>query len=111
MEESKEIWFSTNYSIPEECSREYMLKSIIGKGQYGSVYEACKNSNCNFVIRITNARTEVDKKDFYREAYISALMGTNNVGPLVYRYWICDWSKHGGTDIGMILMDRLDITL
>lgn len=106
-----EKWFGTNTDIPGECSREFILKSFISAGDYGKVYEACKNSNCNFVVKVVDLPDEDSQENFYQEAYISALMGTKDVGPLVYKYWICEWEKHGGKDLGMILMDRLDITL
>ena len=105
-------WKGSRYTVPKACSRDFELKKMLGAGSYGEVYNACKESDCSYAVKVIPINGGVTPDDFYEEVKISTLMGNEGVGSKVYMSWICEWKDHGGPyNLGMMFMDKLDITL
>lgn len=68
----------------------------VGKGSYGQVYVACKNTDCNYVVKIQKA----DHHFFSRSTSFTRI--TNTV-PKIFASWTCK-------NIGYIVMEKLTST-
>lgn len=81
--------------------------SHIEKGSYGSVYRACRNSNCDFVGKLIELDFRYAPKYvwniFKGEALISEKAGDLGVGVPIYSYFLCNEGK-----TGVLIMERMD---
>lgn len=107
------IYLLTNYHIQEKCIKQYEninIKKELGKGNFGTVYEICKNKDdCKYVMKIIplevyipSDRCVLDEPDTHESCLIysvddfnkevkNTLIASNlNIGPKLYSSWICD---------------------
>ncbi len=106
--EEKEVFIGTQYKTKKACLKNFIVKQELGEGKYATIYEACMNETCPYVLKIMSLKTPVSKDYFKDECKLSKLFGQLKIGPAVYNCWTCD---NQGLNLGFIHMDRLDITL
>ena len=83
------------------CSGVYAIveDKVRGSGKYGTVYEACCGSNCDFVAKWQPGSDEVIK-----EAKLQNIAARNGLAPVIRDVWKCDLSGI------IIIMDALRTT-
>lgn len=97
---------------PELDCNKYLdfqiTKKLLGKGTYGSVYEACKAAECKankyeYVGKVVELGEDaVPIHRFLVEAVIAKFAGDKGFGAPVANFFVCDQGKRG-----VILMKRL----
>ncbi len=86
------------------CLRGYELVKLLGEGDFGKVYEACK-PDCIYAMKIVEARDKEAQKNFTFEARLPAeILKDTGIAAKTYGWWICD--KHG-----YIVTAKYDISL
>ena len=70
----------------------------IGKGSYGQVYVTCKDTDCNYVIKIQNA-----DHHFFQEVRALQELQITNAVPKIFASWTCK-------NVGYIVMEKLTST-
>lgn len=91
---------SVNLLAPEDCEQNEIWQKMesVGKGSYGQVYVACKDEDCNYVVKIQNA----DNHFFQEVRALQELQITNTV-PKIFASWTCK-------NVGYIVMEKLTST-
>lgn len=83
--------------IVEICDEtEWKKGEYINKGANGQVYVACRNGDCNYVMKIQEFNTS-----FYTEVQALVELQKTGVVPIIYAAWTC-------RDKGYIIMEKLD---
>lgn len=89
--------------IRKKCETNYLLKknstTIFDVGAYGSISEACLNSDCKYVVKLIPLSHEKIYKTFLREALIAPIMAKHGIGPKIHDIFIC-------LNAGYIIMDK-----
>jgi len=89
--------------IRKKCETNYLLKknstTIFDIGAYGSISEACLNSECKYVVKLIPLSHEKIYKTFLREALIAPIMAKHGIGPKIHDIFVC-------LNAGYIIMDR-----
>lgn len=80
-----------------------------GKGQYGTVYGACKNKKCSYVMKVIKFKRPHDEISFDREIEIQNLAADADLSPKVEDSWKCQEPRE--SPVGVIIMRALDITV
>ena len=91
--------------IKTECLKGYQIKQLLGKGTYGSVYNACLDDDCTFAVKFMNTDTQTRKDTFFREGPVTKEFSENGIGPKYYGHWLCD------NNIGIIVTEQWDGSL
>lgn len=89
-DKSSKIIVPDNFvKLAEDCKKndEWITKELLGEGQYGQAYAACKADNdkeCNYVLKV-----QTDNRDFNLE--VSALTDLQGweYAPKMYAAWKC----------------------
>jgi predicted Ser/Thr protein kinase len=73
--------------IAEDCAQNnvWKQKKILGQGKYGSVYEACRVGNCDYVLK-----TQKDDQDFRIEVKALEDLQRTKIVPKLYAAWTCN---------------------
>jgi hypothetical protein len=99
------VGLSKIYSATDDCKFEWEIKSMVGKGVGGTAYSSCCNSRCTHVMKVEEGMKFPKKREkFMEEARLSLLFGEAGIGPDII-------SEYIGENIGIIIMEKLDITL
>lgn len=116
-----------------KCLNGYRLQDMIGQGQSGIVYSACKNHNCNTAIKILFFDVPTPSEDcnikdpnvepgdclctsieeFKEEVEIMASISKLGIGPKLIGWWICSDvynERLGKISAGFIAMEKWGIT-
>ena len=56
-------YYPINFLDRNDCEKKVKLGKKIGRGAYGSVYEACRNGDCHFIVKVI-----VYKKEYYENS-------------------------------------------
>lgn len=112
------IFIYTNYTIPEECIKQYESLNIgsqLGEGVSGIVYNACIINDCNYILKIVPLRKHDKYTEFKKECKYSKLASDLNIGPKLIKSWICEnvksLEKKDTIKMGFILMEKMTYTL
>jgi hypothetical protein len=83
--------------IADDCAQNdvWEQKKLLGQGNYGASYEACRAGNCNYVLK-----TQKDDKDFHVEVDALSELQKTKVVPTLYAAWSCK-------GIGYLVIDKL----
>jgi len=78
-----------------------------GKGQYGTVYGACRRSRCGYVMKVIIFGKRTTEAAFNKEVSMQTLLAEHHITIPVQDSWKCRKS----TKLGVIIMESLDITV
>ena len=109
--------------INEKCLKGIEIKDFLGNGRTASVYKIIDKNldqTIDYVVKIINLDASKDDYNsnnykeiikekyinFNKEAEISKLFSGFNIGPKIYKYWICN-----DINIGIIITEKWDTTL
>lgn len=81
--------------------------SLIGKGQFGTVYGACKHSVCKYVMKVIPLTQKSPVSVFNKEVEIQNELASHGLSIPVEDSWKCK-EPH---KIGIIIMKVLDLTV
>ena len=72
--------------LVEECEQldDWETNELLGQGEYGSVYVACRARNCNYVLKI-----QEDNAEFRTEVKALHELQKTKVVPKLYAAWTC----------------------
>ena len=121
-------YFTIDSIDRNECEQLIEKGKRIGSGVYGTVYEACKNGDCRFIIKVITYKEdryknsgeieqlseEYIKNNWKKEVYTHTQMNQCQekymtcFSPLIYDAWYC--KKNNETDF-IILMEKYDGSL
>jgi hypothetical protein len=87
----------------------FNLKHRLGKGTYGSVYEACRAKDCRYVAKIIKLNNKMDISIFWVEVLAQRKGAMEGFAPYVHRAFTCVRKLHGY--YGVIIMDRVGSSL
>lgn len=109
----------------EKLLKEYKIQNKLGKGAYGDVYSACKNENCNFVLKTMEfCKTKYEeigasklsyeyrfnqwKKEIKNHLQIIECQNNYKVCfvPKVFDAWFCNLDN--GDAVFYIIMEKFD---
>src|SRR5438128_434417 len=93
-------WISSNYCAPKKClenlillGKELKIGKEIGEGGYGTVFDACYNSECNYVIKIIDLKAakedSIYQYNFNTEISLTIKASENNIAPLFKKSFVC----------------------
>jgi predicted Ser/Thr protein kinase len=84
-------------TIVEDCLKnaEWTTKNLLGEGEYGKAYIACKSDDCNYILKVQRAN-----EDFYTEVEALTKLDGKNVSPKIFASWTCN-------GIGYYVMEKL----
>lgn len=91
----KTIYYSAN-----KCQK-WDVTSYKTKGGFGSVYQACCETDCNYIIKEI---FPVDSDSFKNEVKIHRKLSKKQIAPKIYDAWMDD-------NNGFIVMDKMTTTL
>lgn len=95
----------TVYHSADKCQQPWNKTAYISKGAYGSIYQACCDTDCKYVIKEINLNLSYgDEEQFENEVKNHTKLAMKGISPKIYDAWIND-------KMGFIVMDRLRITL
>lgn len=106
-------YIGTNLSTPDDCVREYNIKSMIEKGNFGTVYDDCdKGGNCKYALKVIELPTDFGN-DFDTEVEITKKASELGIGPGYINSWKRDGTSksHDYIIMGFILTEKYDGTL
>lgn len=109
--------------INESCLKGIEIKDFLGNGTTASVYKIIDKNldkTIDYVVKLINLDASKDDYNsnnykeiikekyinFNKEAEISLLFSSFNIGPKIYKYWICN-----DINIGVIITEKWDTTL
>lgn len=91
----------------DDCERNYKKGKLLGRGEQGSAYEVNYNKMSDaskpMVLKISNLDNKEKIEAWKKEAHIAYTLGESDIGPKIYKVWICN--KDGVK--GYIIMDRM----
>jgi len=92
------------------CFNTYDLEKIIGKGAFGTVYNACQKKNCEYVVKLQNITDDWYKKIFDMEVNVMNQLMNNKYGGVELLYHaICDGiCGSNKIKIGLMILDKWD---
>jgi serine/threonine protein kinase len=109
----------------EKLLKEYKIQNKLGQGAYGKVYSACKNENCNFVLKTMEfCKRKYDEIGASKLSYeyrfnqwkkeiknhLQIIECQNNYKfrfvPVVFDAWFCN--EVNGYAVFYIIMERFD---
>ena len=91
-------------NIKEICQNQppgWERKQKIGSGSAGVVYMICKLDNCNYVLKIQNIRTRLEKKAFANEVLALTELKDSGAVAKIETAWTC-------RDIGYIILEKVN---
>lgn len=89
---AKVTWIPVLSPKKESCMREWKQMEELGRGCCGSVYEACKGSDCEYVLKISELGTDNHKlQQFKRDAHFLKELQSTDLVPRIYGTWICGY--------------------
>ena len=91
---------SVNLFVPEDCKQNDIWQKMesVGKGSYGEVYIVCKDTNCNYVVKIQNA-----EQHFFQEVRALQELQSTDAVPKLFAAWTCK-------KLGYIVIEKLTST-
>ena len=90
-------------NIKEICQNQppgWERRQKIGSGSAGVVYMICKLDNCNYVLKIQNIRTRIEKKAFANEVLALTELKDSGAVAKIETAWTC-------RDKGYIIMEKV----
>jgi len=123
-----------DYHCSMDCLRGFELQDLLGRGQWGTVYSACRDHDCNVAIKfvalekpiptedcdIRDSQTDLGdcgcttEDEFIQEAEKSEILSSLGIGPEIYGWWICEDvynDVQGQVRVGAIAMEKFGISL
>jgi serine/threonine protein kinase len=94
-------YLPVKYSDVESCMNNWEKKSQLGKGCFGSVFEACKDKTCGYIMKISNIADQYRFDTFQREQYFLNKLNSSEISPKIYDSWICN-------ENGYIVLEKWD---
>lgn len=85
------------------CLKKYELKSLLGRGAFGSVFRACKNDICDIAVKVLIITTV---NMFQNEVNSMKLLNTYDLGPKFLGACVDSY-----LNVGVIFMEAWDATL
>lgn len=89
--------------IKKDCKIKYTINKKKGKrfdiGAFGSISEACLNSNCDYIVKLIPLSNPRIEQTFKRETLLGPFMNKKGIGPKIYDIYQC-------LDAGFIIMDK-----
>lgn len=116
LEPAKAGFVSLDGYLYKNCEQgfRWMANNRLGEGSHGSVYTACRGSDCNFVAKVATK----DLRDHHNETRILSVLKEQDVAPAFHESFTCQRMAKRKTsgrliadDVGVIIMDKLDGTL
>lgn len=94
--------------IPIKCIHRHQggkwdIGDLQGEGSYGQVYEACRDEECDHVMKIMRFK---NKASFLLEVRTQEEAADVGIAVPIVDHWICS-----GTSQGIMVMPRLEITV
>jgi serine/threonine protein kinase len=90
---------------------DYKLDHKIGQGSEGTVYLACCDNYCDYIIKFydfSNPDQVITPAFFEKEVQDLLLISELNIGPKIYGAGIFEYE---GNDFGIIVMEHFEVTL
>lgn len=123
-----QLYITSNSLNRSDCEKQYKTVKTLGKGVYRTIYEACRNNNCEYILKViifdkekyllSGSNDMLSKNTFmknWKEEVINhaIIMNCENkynvsssIAPTLYDAWYCD-EKDGNT-IFYILMEKYE---
>lgn len=118
------FFIDSQFCTYDECMKKGNLSKImdhIGKGTFGSVYQVCRDKECDYVMKLimievgdTETIEYTSKENFMKEIDVTTKASDYGISPKAYSWWICPvYSKQYREEVqgGFIVMDKWDMTL
>lgn len=80
------------------------LKHKLAEGGFGSVYDACMEDSCNYVIKMQSIKRPSRKTIFNNEVSFNARFNAKGIGPKMIARWECE-------GMGFMIMEKWDTDL
>jgi Protein kinase domain len=87
----------------EHRPADFRYGSQIGRGSFGSVHEACRDTNCQFVLKISFFSDDFDREVAEREIAVMRQMNNTGLIAKLLKWKIC-------SDRAMMLMEKLNMS-
>ena len=83
------------------CVRDYRAVVKLGKGAFGTVWQACKAEDCNYAIKVQPVGTREEERFLRSEALLLEELGRLEISPRLVSSKVC-------TGQGFLVQERMD---
>jgi hypothetical protein len=90
------------YSDTDMCVESWIRQRELGRGCFGSVFQACKSDNeCNYVLKVSDISNQHRYEMFQRDQHFLFLLNGKGIAPEIYDAYVCN-------EFGHVVMDKWD---
>lgn len=103
---AKHVWLgvtSSELDCWDQKFSGYNIGQAIGKGSFGTVHEACRQSNCRYVLKISYFEDAYDREVAAREIAVMQQLNDSGITARLINAKMC-------SDKALMLMERYDMS-
>jgi serine/threonine protein kinase len=91
------------YNKENNIGAGFQIKQQIGKGSFGAVHAACKDVNCQYVLKVSYFTDDFDREVAAREIAVMQQLNDSGVTVKLLRHQMCP-------DKALMVMERFDMS-
>jgi hypothetical protein len=115
-------YYTSNFCTKKSCLKEWELKKKVGAGLFGTVYDACLNDDCKYVIKIQLLNRK-NRRNFDKEILMSKIASQSGLSPEFKDSFVCeietqeidendkDVVREEFTHLGFIISEKYDTSV
>lgn len=106
----KPIEFPVEGVDRKACMRKYIAQVGVklGEGKHGAIVPACKDTNCKYVLKISDEIEDAQKEVFFLKLLQNEKLNGEPMVPMLFDNWLCSYPIQLGTMHSFIVVDRWD---